>query len=353
MHPRRVPALALAVVGLMLAAGCGSDDDDGASGGGAARAEYDAARGEVRTLGREIVAQLDAGDTGPVAARFSPELAAQFTPAQMDELVAELRRSGGIGDRTDEGELIAGPGLRAYTAEHEVGDGRWSFLMAFDAQGTIVGGNIGPALDPLPPDPKAGYRTQSDLGLPVEGEWFVFWGGDRDRTNHHVRVPNQRHAYDLAVWRDGGTHRGAGTANADYWAWGQRIVAPAAGEVVAAVDGLPDTEPQAGEVNATDPAGNHVVIDVGHGEYLLLAHFQQGSVGVKVGDRVEAGQLLGLIGSSGNSSEPHLHVHLQDSPVALEGVGLPLAFSDLVVDGEREARAELVQGQFITADGDD
>ncbi len=109
MRPRHVPALALAVVGLMLAAGCGSDDDGGASGGGAARAEYDAARGEVRTLGREIVALLDAGDTGPVAARFSPELAAQFSPAQMDELVAELRRSGGIGDRTDEGELIAGP----------------------------------------------------------------------------------------------------------------------------------------------------------------------------------------------------------------------------------------------------
>ena len=73
---------------------------------------------------------------------------------------------------------------------------------------------------------------------------------------------------------------------------------------------------------------------------------------VKAGDRVAAGQLLGLIGSSGDSSEPHLHVHLQDSPVALEGVGLPLAFSDLVVDGEREARAEPVQGQFVAADGD-
>ena len=263
MRPRLV--LAVAVVGLLVAAGCGSgDDDDGAVGGGGARAEYAAARREVRTLGREVVDQLAAGEGGPVAARFSPELAAVFAPAQMDGLVAELDRSGGIGERTDEGELIAGPGHRAYTAEHEVGGGRWSFQMAFDAEGTIVGGNIGPALDPLPPDPKAGYRTQARLGLPVEGEWFVFWGGDSDRTNHHVRVPNQRHAYDLAVWRDGGTHRGAGTANADYWAWGQRIVAPAGGEIVAAVDGLRDTEPQAGVVNATDPAGNHVVIDVGH-----------------------------------------------------------------------------------------
>ena len=353
-RPRLVPALALAVVGLILGVGCGSGDDDGDSGGsgGGARAEYDAARREVRTLGREVVAHLAAGDTGPVAARFSPELAAQFTPTQMDELVAELGRSGGIGERTDEGELILGPDFRAYTAEHEVGDGRWSFEMAFDADGTIVGGNIAPIGDPLPPDPKAGYRTRTTLRFPLAGEWFVFWGGDTRRTNYHVVAPAQRHAYDLVVWRDGSTHRGTGTANADYWAWGQRVVAPAAGEVVAAVDGIADSQPLTGAGNETDPAGNHVLIDVGHGEYVLLAHFQQGSVAVKVGDRVEAGQLLGLTGSSGNSSEPHLHVHLQDSPVSLEGVGLPLAFSDLVVDGEGEARAELVQGQFVAADGD-
>jgi len=350
MRTRLASALALAVVGTMVAAGCGSGDDAG--GGGGARAEYAAAQREVRTIGREVVAQLDAGDTGPVSARFSPELAAQFTPAQLEELVAELRRSGGIGDRTDEGGLILGPDFRAYTAEHEVGDGRWSFEMAFDAEDTIVGGNIRPLTDPLPPDPKAGYRTQTALRFPLAGEWFVFWGGDTERTNYHVRAPAQRHAYDLVVWRDGGTHRGAGAANDDYWAWGQWIVAPAAGEVVAAVDGIADSQPLTGAVNETDPAGNHVLIDVGHGEYLLLAHFQQGSVAVEAGDRVEAGQQLGLIGSSGNSSEPHLHVHLQDSPVPLEGDGLPLAFADLVVDGEGEATAELVQGQFVAADGD-
>ena len=306
---------------------------------------------DVRALGREVVAQLAAGDTGPVAARFSPELAAQFSAEQLQEMVAELGRSGGIGDRTAESELIQGPDFRAYTAEHQVGDGRWTFGLVFDAEGSIVGGDTRP-LDPLPADPKAGYRTQTALGLPVEGEWFVFWGGDAARLNHHVGVPNQRHAYDLAVWRDGGTHRGAGAANADYWAWGQRIVAPAGGEVVAAVDGLPDNQPLTGAVNATDPAGNHVLIDVGHGEYVLLAHFQQDSVGVEVGDRVEAGQLLGFCGNSGNSSEPHLHVQLQDSPVPLEGIGLPLAFSDLLIDGARESRAALVQGQFVQADGD-
>jgi murein DD-endopeptidase MepM/ murein hydrolase activator NlpD len=340
---------------MVLGAGCGSGEGggtgDGAGGRSAASEAYAAARQEVRTLGREVVGQLAAGETAPVAARFSPELAAQFSAGQLAEMVAELDRSGGIGDRTDEVELIQGPDFRAYTAEHEVGTGRWTFGLVFDAEGTIVGGDTRP-VEPLPADPKAGYRTQTRMRLPFDGEWFVFWGGDAERVNHHVRAPAQRHAYDLVVWRDGGTHRGAGTANVDYWAWGQRIVSPAAGEVVAAVDGLADNQPLTGVMNTTDPAGNHVLIDVGHGEFLLLAHFQQGSVAVKAGDQVEAGQLLGLTGSSGNSSEPHVHIHLQDSAVPLAGIGLPLAFSDVLVDGERESRTELLQGQFVRADGE-
>ncbi len=342
-----LPVVVAAVVGLM-AAGCGSGDDPDAT----AAAEYASAQREVEAVGREVVARLEAGDADTVAARFSPDLAAQFPPDQVRELVAELRRAGGVGARTDEGSLIQGPEFRVYTAEHEVGDARWSFGMVFDEEDSIIAGQIRPALDPLPEDPRAGYQVRAQLRLPVEGEWFTFWGGDSDRTNHHVRAPDQRHAYDLAVWRDGATHAGTGAANTDYWAWGQPVVAPAAGQVVAAVDGIADNQPLTGGVNTTDPAGNHVLLDVGHGEYVLLAHFQEGSVAVKAGDRVEAGQPLGLCGSSGNSSEPHLHVHLQDSPTALEGFGLPLAFSDVVVDGERESTAALVQGQFVQADGD-
>jgi murein DD-endopeptidase MepM/ murein hydrolase activator NlpD len=85
---------------------------------------------------------------------------------------------------------------------------------------------------------------------------------------------------------------------------------------------------------------------------VLLAHFQQGTVRVKAGDRVEEGRLLGLCGSSGNSSEPHVHIHLQDSPTVLEGLGLPLAFSGLIVDGDEVASAELEQGQFVEVDPD-
>ena len=75
-------------------------------------------------------------------------------------------------------------------------------------------------------------------------------------------------------------------------------------------------QPAAGRRSRTAkaPAGNHVVLDLGNGEYALLAHLQRGSVRVEAGDRVRAGDVLGLTGNSGNSSEPHLHFHVQDRP---------------------------------------
>ena len=125
-------------------------------------------------------------------------------------------------------------------------------------------------------------------------------------------APDQRHAWDILVWRNGGTHRGDGKRLTDYWAFGRPILAPAPARVIEAVDGLPDNVP--GHMDPQHAAGNHVVLDLGHGEYALIAHLRHGSVAVKVGDRVRTGQLLGRCGNSGNTSEPHVHFHVQDGP---------------------------------------
>jgi murein DD-endopeptidase MepM/ murein hydrolase activator NlpD len=161
-------------------------------------------------------------------------------------------------------------------------------------------------------------------------------------------APDQRHAYDFLVWRAGATHRGSGARNSDYWAWGKRVLAPASGQVVAAVDGVHDNRPQVEVENPGEPAGNHVVLDLGNGEYALLAHFRKGSLAVRKGDRVSAGDILGRVGNSGNSSEPHLHFHVQDRPGLFGAArGLPLAFVDYRADGRRVARGTPVQGQFV------
>ncbi|MCI0452257.1 MAG: M23 family metallopeptidase [Candidatus Latescibacteria bacterium] len=97
-----------------------------------------------------------------------------------------------------------------------------------------------------------------------------------------------------------------------------------------------------------NPIGNGVVIDHGNGEFSLLAHMQPKSLRVNTGDAVKAGALLGLCGNSGNTSEPHIHYHLQGGPDLKTAAGLPAPFSSLIVNGKPVAKAELLKGQTVT-----
>ncbi len=76
-------------------------------------------------------------------------------------------------------------------------------------------------------------------------------------------------------------------------------------------------------MNLDTMAGNFVELDVGSGHYCLYAHLQPGSLKVKAGDHVKRGQVLGLLGNSGNSTEPHLHFHVTDGPSPLGSEGVP------------------------------
>jgi murein DD-endopeptidase MepM/ murein hydrolase activator NlpD len=222
----------------------------------------------------------------------------------------------------------------------------------FEAGGAnrIVGLTLRPELpEKLPLDPKAGYKQKARLTLPFASgdEWYVFWGGSTRSQNYHVDSPDQRHALDLVIRKDDSTHTGEGKENTDYYAWGRPIVAPAPGTVVAVVNDLPDNRPGV-TTDSRNAAGNHVVLDLGGREYALLAHFQKGSVSVKVGDVVKRGDTLGLCGNSGNSTQPHLHFHLQDNPSLFgDAVGLPVTFFDYFASGKKVAAGSPVQGQSL------
>lgn len=215
---------------------------------------------------------------------------------------------------------------------------------AYDDSGRVLHFTVYPQVSPAPTRHEA-YETRTPLRLPFDGEWVVMWGGRTVERNYHAAAVDQRFAYDLVVVRDGRRHRGDPTDNASYHCWGVPVVAPGAGRVVVARDGVEDNRP--GETNMAEPAGNHVVIDHGNGEYSFLAHFREGSVRVAVGDHVEAGTVLGECGNSGNSSEPHLHYHLQDTPTLGAGAGLPAQFRDYVAEGVEIERGEPRQGQRI------
>lgn len=196
------------------------------------------------------------------------------------------------------------------------------------------------------------YVSKARYRLPFDGEWLLYNGGMTPKTSHSWDVLGQRYALDFVVCDTGyKRHEGRGTRLTDYFAYGRPILAAASGEVIAIEDRIGDA-PLVGfglcDFTARSFIGNHVVIRHADGEYGLYAHLVRGSIEVRPGDRVEAGQPIGRCGHSGHSSEPHLHFHIQDSPDLFRGMGLPVTFHDIEIDGVPQATAQLTAGQRVT-----
>jgi len=195
-------------------------------------------------------------------------------------------------------------------------------------------------------DEKVLERNSIPLALPFNEEWSVVWGGDTREQNYHVDHKAQKHAFDiLMVDENGNTHKGQGSKNEDYYVFGKELIAPCNAEVVMVVDGIPDNEP--GDMNTNYVPGNTVVLKAAENEYLFFAHFKKGSIEVKEGDKVNQGDLLGLCGNSGNSSEPHLHFHIQNVMQMHQATGVKCYFERILVDGEVKEDYSPVQGDNI------
>jgi hypothetical protein len=192
---------------------------------------------------------------------------------------------------------------------------------------------------------KLDYVAKTSLALPFRGEWFVYWGGRTVDENYHAISKSQRFAYDILIVKDGKSHTGDGKKVSDYYCYGSEVLAPAAGTVVWSCDSLPDQVP--GQMDPQNPVGNGVVIDHGNGEFSLLAHMQPKSLRFKTGDKVKASDAVGLCGNSGNTTEPHIHYHLQDGADMKTAEGLPAPFSNIIVNGKPVAKAELLKGQRV------
>jgi hypothetical protein len=205
--------------------------------------------------------------------------------------------------------------------------------------------------------------------LPLRGEWSVERSPADRIPSHGTDLLGQRYAYDLIrTDRRPGFHpHPAGTLRwllvggrtRDCYGWGQPVHAALDGVVVQAVDGVAERQwlhpvreswsavkttvafARRGLEDPTRLAGNHVIMATG-GTYALYAHLAPGSVAVTSGQRVRAGEVLGRVGHSGNSTAPHLHFHLMDSPDPLQARGIPCAFAAYLV--ERDGQWRRVEG---------
>ncbi len=191
-------------------------------------------------------------------------------------------------------------------------------------------------------------RNTTKMKLPFKGEWTVTWGGDTKEQNYHVESVAQKNAFDILIKNEqGATHKGTGESNEDYYAFGKELYAPCDGEVVLVVDGVKDNIP--GVLNPIYIPGNTVIIKTANGEFAFFAHFKQHSIAVKQGQKVSAGALLGLCGNSGNSSEAHLHFHLQNVEDMTKATGAKCYFDQLKVNGVLKLDYSPVKGEKISS----
>ncbi len=190
-------------------------------------------------------------------------------------------------------------------------------------------------------------RNATKMKLPFKGEWNVTWGGDTKEQNYHVESVAQKNAFDILIKdKNGSTHKGTGATNEDYYAFGKELYAPCDGEIVLVVDGIKDNIP--GNLNPIYVPGNTVIIKTAIGEYVFFAHFKQHSIVVKQGQKVSTGELLGLCGNSGNSTEPHLHFHLQNDEDMVKATGAKCYFDQLKVNGILKLDYSPVKGDKIS-----
>jgi hypothetical protein len=225
--------------------------------------------------------------------------------------------------------------------------------------------------DPTPLPTQTQSFTGADLSVerpavviapPLKGPRWVVGGGCCATVSYHrgATLPlngsihvAERYAIDF-VQLDAQNRIASGPINelASFRYFGVPVLSVADGTVVGIEDGLPEQVPGKLPPDATIAmaAGNHVVVDIGEGRYAFYAHLQPGSLRVKPGDKVARGQVLGLLGNSGNTDGPHLHFHVMDGPSPLVSNGLPYAFTRFTGEGRIVDERAMESGGPVSLD---
>lgn len=272
----------------------------------------------------EVIKSINKKDPRILVQLLDQDMREVLPAPEATALVEQVRDSkGAIISKARETDASDGSAVFRFKAER----GEWILALALGTDGKIAGMNI---TSPAPRDPEV-TSSSVPLGLPFRGQWSVVWGGDTPKANRpHLGNKSQRRAADLLIVdTQGKTHRDDGKKNTDYFAYGQDVLAAADGTVMTVIDGVPDNDP--GSMNSFFVTGNIVILRHDEKLYSAYAHLQPRKTRVKVGAKVKRGDVLGLCGNSGNTSEPHLHFQLQDGPLFEKSFGVEPRFKETAV----------------------
>jgi hypothetical protein len=174
------------------------------------------------------------------------------------------------------------------------------------------------------------------LALPFHGGTWLAGDGPANDSNHRRSIfaidgtihSPERFAIDwVKVGANGDSRRHATKGPDDYWSWGEPVLAVADGEITQVVDGFADNAlGNSPPVTLDNIAGNHVVLRIAADRYVTYAHLQNGSIKVRPHQQVHTGDVLALLGNSGNTTGPHLHLQVTDRDSVLESEGVPFVF---------------------------
>jgi len=207
--------------------------------------------------------------------------------------------------------------------------GIFDILISLDAVDKINGLYVKPH---IPKSIPVLERNISKMSLPFKETWNVSWGGITETDNYHVAHNNQKYAYDLLIQKDGKTFDGDAKKNESYFAYGKKITAPCDATVVKVIRDVKDNIP--GELNPEQLTGNTIVLKTANNEFIMMAHFKENSIRVMENQIVSKGDIIGLCGNSGNSSEAHLHISLQNVADMNIATGGKLFFDTIKVNGK-------------------
>jgi hypothetical protein len=237
---------------------------------------------------------------------------------------------------------------------------------------TVTGGST-PARTPGTPTETTYTAAPVDLqaklmtiGPPLKGSgWVAANGCCLPGVHRATSMPvngelhfSQRFAIDWMLLDKTGHMVNGNPADVhSYPGYGADVIAVADGKVVSTMNNLddqvPGTLPDPKTITLENLDGNHVVMDLGNGLYAFYAHMQKGSVTVVPGAQVKRGQVLGKLGNTGNSSAPHLHFHLMNSPSVTGSSGFPYLIDSFTWMGEIPeelfAKSTGVEGDFSKA----
>ncbi len=188
-------------------------------------------------------------------------------------------------------------------------------------KGTLIGFSILFGLITLDVFLAFKYSSCVNVEAPLRnGTYVVLQGGSTLILNRHNEVLQQRYALDIVKMVGGRRAKGIFPSNNEnFYIWQDSIYSICSGIVVRAIDSLPDGKPSIFRQDTLNPAGNFVIVKCNEDFEVLYAHIKSNTVAVKTGDTVSSNTFLGLVGNSGNSTEPHLHIHAykNNQPVQL------------------------------------